>query len=572
MKSLKMLIAIGVLIAVIVCAVSSFAMGSGASGPIPEMKINYCSLSFSDSVYIMYAVSSNVSNVQVLVWNGPQTSYTVGTQDATLSSTGKQNIGGVSHQIFEFSEPTAQQMADVFYARAYVCVDGVDYYSEVNKYSILQYVYNMIGKTSSGSNDQNLRTLLSDMLTYGASAQRYFGYKTDRLATADFYQVKLTAGLLDDGCNHGLYLPGDKVTLIAPETDANGATFAYWSDSKGGKVATEATFELTVGSKNEVYSPVYVKYSSGLEFDSNGDGTCYVIGMGDCEDTDLVIPSKSPAEDMVIGIDNSAFAGEAITSVTLPNTIEEIGRRAFNNCTELTDVYYDGTEEEWNEISISSGNDAIEDATKHFNEPTIESFTVTFKDYDGSVLKTETVESGKSATAPSAPTREGYTFTGWDKSFDQITEDLTVTAQYKVVSSSTEPTVTVDSAIASVGEEVTVAVSVQNNPGILGMTLKLQYDESVLKLKSIAKGEALNEMTFTTPKNLSSGCKFPWDAEEVMPEDATNGVIVTLTFTVLEETPAGVYDITFSYDNGAVIDNDMNPVDLVIENGTITVK
>ena len=58
-------------------------------------------------------------------------------------------------------------------------------------------------------------------------------------------------------------------------------------------------------------------------------------------------------------------------------------------------------------------------------------YTVTFKDWDGTTLKTETVNEGESATAPATPTRDGYTFTGWDKPFDAVTTDLTVTAQYE---------------------------------------------------------------------------------------------------------------------------------------------
>ena len=65
---------------------------------------------------------------------------------------------------------------------------------------------------------------------------------------------------------------------------------------------------------------------------------------------------------------------------------------------------------------------------KNAVEPTY--FTVTFLDWDGTVLKTEQVEQGKSATAPAVPTREGYTFKGWDKDFSNVQSDLTVTAQY----------------------------------------------------------------------------------------------------------------------------------------------
>jgi|GEM_PF-3055705 len=57
-----------------------------------------------------------------------------------------------------------------------------------------------------------------------------------------------------------------------------------------------------------------------------------------------------------------------------------------------------------------------------------DTYTVIFKDHDGRVLKTETVEHGKSAIAPADPTRVGYTFSGWDKDFDNVTSDLTVIA------------------------------------------------------------------------------------------------------------------------------------------------
>ena len=48
------------------------------------------------------------------------------------------------------------------------------------------------------------------------------------------------------------------------------------------------------------------------------------------------------------------------------------------------------------------------------------------------VLKTEMVAYGENATAPQAPSKEGYTFQGWDKSYNNVTSDLTVTANYKI--------------------------------------------------------------------------------------------------------------------------------------------
>jgi len=61
----------------------------------------------------------------------------------------------------------------------------------------------------------------------------------------------------------------------------------------------------------------------------------------------------------------------------------------------------------------------------------IDTYTVKFLDYDGTVLKEETVDYRSSATAPASPERAGFTFTGWDYSFSHISSDLIITAQYK---------------------------------------------------------------------------------------------------------------------------------------------
>ena len=59
-------------------------------------------------------------------------------------------------------------------------------------------------------------------------------------------------------------------------------------------------------------------------------------------------------------------------------------------------------------------------------------YVVTFLDWDGTTLATAGVAAGQAATAPADPVREGYTFIGWDSDFSCVIEDMTVTAQYQI--------------------------------------------------------------------------------------------------------------------------------------------
>ena len=59
-------------------------------------------------------------------------------------------------------------------------------------------------------------------------------------------------------------------------------------------------------------------------------------------------------------------------------------------------------------------------------------YTVTFVDGFGLILDVQTdIEHGGSAVAPEDPEKTGYIFTGWDKAFDNVTDNLTVTARWR---------------------------------------------------------------------------------------------------------------------------------------------
>lgn len=534
---MKRLISIGLALIMCLGMVSTLFVTSGAEGTAPTLKIKACNLSFENSVAIKYAVESSVENVKLLIWTKPMEDYVLGTQAKEIVSSGvsdEEEVKGC--YIFDYTDLVAKQMTDVVYARAYAEVDGVVYYSDLVKYSILEYAYRKLGKIGSDpTTDANLKEMLSAMLEYGAGAQKYLDYSADRLATANWVLVVLAAGLIDDGSAHGLYLPGDTVALTAPASNAAGKSFSYWKDHTGEVVATTASFELTVGETNTAYVPVYGEpvpspYSEGLAFYIDSRGEAYV-SIGTCTDTDIRIPPTTPDGAKVVGADRRGFENETkIKSVSFPATITFIDSDAFYGCTALTDVYYDGTEEQWNTtVRIYAGNTAIENATKHFTGVATETFTVTFVDFDGTVLKTETVESGKSATAPADPTRTGYAFAGWDAAFDNITGDLTVTATYTL--NVTAPTVVVHDAVANVGDTtIDVVISIENNPGIASMRFYVHYDEA-LTVTSHTHNSAFGSYV-TTAKPYGN----PLRVNYVSPlaDNATSGDFITLTFALSE--------------------------------------
>ena len=72
--------------------------------------------------------------------------------------------------------------------------------------------------------------------------------------------------------------------------------------------------------------------------------------------------------DSVTSIDECAFGScKALTSITIGNQVAEIGPSAFISCDNLKDVYYCGSESDWNKISIAEANDQLTAATIHYD-------------------------------------------------------------------------------------------------------------------------------------------------------------------------------------------------------------
>ena len=71
--------------------------------------------------------------------------------------------------------------------------------------------------------------------------------------------------------------------------------------------------------------------------------------------------------DSVMGISKMAFHGcNSLKSISIPDSIINICDYSFDNCEKLNDIYYGGTQGQWNQIDIGTNNDELFSATIHF--------------------------------------------------------------------------------------------------------------------------------------------------------------------------------------------------------------
>jgi hypothetical protein len=95
---------------------------------------------------------------------------------------------------FVYRNIAPHRIGDTVTATLYAYHGGKLYTFESREYSVADYCYNMLSKTEGNDSYAKLRTLLVDILLYGAESQKYTNYKADTLCTA-----RLTEGLLACG-------------------------------------------------------------------------------------------------------------------------------------------------------------------------------------------------------------------------------------------------------------------------------------------------------------------------------------------------------------------------------------
>ena len=232
---------------------------------------------------------------------------------------------------------------------------------------------------------------------------------------------------------------------------------------------------------------------------------------------------------------------------------------------QFTDWYLDDTKYDFN--TAVTGNMTL---TAKW---TANSYTITFDTDGGSAIEPITQDYGTQITAPADPTREGYTFIGWDKAIPATMPagDMTITAQWRI----NQYTITFDSnggsAVAPITQDYGTAITSPADPTREGYTF-IGWDKEIpatmpaenitLKAKWKDIEKPTGEIIIGTNKwheflnKLTFGLFFK-DTQEVTINAADNSGTVFVSYLVTDRdlSEAELQSLVFSgYDEPFCID------------------
>ncbi len=191
--------------------------------------------------------------------------YMVFTMHGVSQTVTEYTDNGDGTYFFVFTGVTPQCMGDAICAKLYATQDGVEYTDTVAEYSVKQYCVNQLERYSDNA---QLVTLLSDILTYGACAQAYMDYQTDELVSDG---LDLTPSTFEAISGKTVSFTGEQdentcwigAALVLSNDLA--ARFTFVTDSTDG-----LTVEVAIDGRTQTFNA----------FEDAGDGKYYITFDG----------------------------------------------------------------------------------------------------------------------------------------------------------------------------------------------------------------------------------------------------------------------------------------------------
>ncbi len=208
-----------------------------------------------------------------------------------------------------------------------------------------------------------------------------------------------------------------------------------------GRYAIKAAYHTTIyANGGEVYGGVYLNQSSKITCLAEDNGITAFKGKTVIGGTSSVYPSHVDWGLFYGGLD--IYGNTTGVIVTYKDGDSEYAKQVLPSGTlatrpdapAATPGYTFGG---WNKADGTAwdyASDKVTDNITLYAKWAANTYTITFDTAGGSEIAPITQDYGTVITAPEAPTREGYTFIGWDKEIPTTmpAENMTVTAQWKI--------------------------------------------------------------------------------------------------------------------------------------------
>ncbi|MBO5020656.1 MAG: hypothetical protein J6D52_08330 [Clostridia bacterium] len=127
--------------------------------------------------------------------------------------------------------------------------------------------------------------------------------------------------------------------------------------------------------------------------------------------------------------------------------------------------------------------------------------------------------------------------------------------------------ITIDKVEAYAGNEVIVGINIENNPGIMAVTVGIGYDSSALSFEGYKYGDVFTDYTVSA-KPESNTIRIVVCESRNKTQD---GAMIYIRFKILEDVSEGTYPITLDYSKGDFSNYAMDYIIPTVEDGRVTV-
>ena len=279
MKSLKSTKFAVLIISVALLVAGIVGITASAEDTDPSLEIFSKNLSYGGTISIAFAVDAqniNADDVELLIYSsvptdGAEVDYTVKTSEAAT-------IHEREALVFLTPGIAAKDMTKQIYVKAHAVVDGTDVYSELERYSVAEYAYDMQYRSKI---NENFIKLGAALLEVGEQIQTLLPYNVDN-SPADFVYIAAESGTVDGEYAAGLFKAGETVTLNYTGEIPTGKAVIW--NSEAGSVANGTPFTASAhgfykASFVNAYTPG-VYYNDETMIGTRHDDTLSAVGAG----------------------------------------------------------------------------------------------------------------------------------------------------------------------------------------------------------------------------------------------------------------------------------------------------